>query len=101
MNVERIAVGASLTADIADDRTFLVLETHVQAHIALHLELLSAVFAIVFVLGAVLALEVLFQLASALALEAACVARIILLFDGALASHALACTFCGVFSADV
>jgi len=100
MHVQRIAVGASLAADVTDDGTLLVLETHMQPHIALHLELLPAVLAIIFVLGAMLALEVLLQLASALALEAACVTRVILLLDSALASHAFA-AFCGVFSADM
>jgi len=101
MHVERIAVGASLAADVADDRTLLVLETHVQPHIALHLELLAAVFAIVLVLGAVLAFEVFLQLSSALALETARVARVILLLDGALVLHALARAFRRVLSADV
>lgn len=106
MHVERIAVRARFPADVADYRALLVLEAYVQPHVALHLELLAAILAIVIVVGAVLAIEMLLQPASALTFKFARVARILLRLGGggdgasALASpldHALR----GMFSADV
>lgn len=80
MYVERIAVGTSLAADIANYRGLLVFETHVQPHVALHLELLTTILAIELVLGAVLAIQVFLQSTSALTLESASVARVFLRF---------------------
>lgn len=88
MDVERIAVGASLAANIANYRALLVLETHVQPHVALHLELLTAILAIELVLGSVFAIEMFLQPTSALAFESARVARVFLRFYNSSATLA-------------
>lgn len=101
MHVQRIAVGAGLATNVADDGALLVLEAHVQSHVALHFELLTAELAFVFVIGAMLALQMLLQLAAALTLEVARVARVIRRLAGTAASHAFARTPAGMFPAEV
>lgn len=77
VHVQGIAVRASLPADVADYRSFFVLETNMQSHVSLYLELLPAIFAVVLVLRRVFPLQMLFQSTSILAFELAHVARIL------------------------
>lgn len=78
MNVERVAVGTSLAANVANYGTLLVLESHVKPHVPFDLELFAAYLAGVLVIGCVFSLEMLLQPTFATTLEFAYVAGVIL-----------------------
>lgn len=80
VHVKRVAIGASLAANIANYRGLFVLETHVQSHVTLDLEFLTAILAIELILGPVLAIEMFLQPTPALTFKSARIARVFLRF---------------------